>query len=60
MTKEYDVWEPSAEEYATEYDNQPLVEHKEPKNTKWIPVAAVGGVGLSAGLLMVVLKGLKR
>lgn len=60
MTKEYDVWEPSAEEYATEYDNEPLVEHKEPKNTKWIPVAAVGGVGLSAGLLMVVLKGLKR
>jgi hypothetical protein len=60
MTKEYDVWEPSAEEYATEYDNEPLVEHKEPKNTKWIPVAAVGGVGISAGLLMVVLKGLKR
>jgi hypothetical protein len=60
MAKEYDVWEPSVDDYATEYDTEPLVEKKESKNTKWIPVAAVGGVSLTAGLLMVVLQGFKR
>ncbi len=60
MAKEYDVWEPSVDDYATEYDTEPLVENKESKNTKWIPVAALGGVSLTAGLLMVVLQGFKR
>ena len=60
MAKEYDIWEPSVDDYATEYDTEPLVENKESKNTKWIPVAALGGVSLTAGLLMVVLQGFKR
>jgi len=56
-----DTWEPSQEEFSVEYEAEPFLEAEtEPRNTTWIPVAAVGGIGVLSALTMVVLQGLKR
>ena len=61
MTLNEDRWEPSELEPSLEYDSEMEVEMiPENKNTIWVPVAAVGGVGLTAALMMVVMKGFTR
>ena len=56
-----DRWEPTEPEHKIEYDSETKLEViPDNKNTIWVPVAAVGGVGLTAVLMMVVMKGFTR
>jgi len=61
MAMAEDRWEASELEPSLEYDSEMELDIiPENKNTIWVPVAAVGGVGLTAALMMVVMKGFTR
>ena len=62
MVNNYDTWEPAEpEEYELEYEAESPIEMKtESKNTLWIPVAAIGGLGLTSALFFTVIKGFSR
>jgi hypothetical protein len=61
MAMTEDRWEASELEPSLEYDSEMELDIiPENKNTIWVPVAAVGGVGLTAALMMVVMKGFTR
>jgi hypothetical protein len=56
-----DRWEATEPEHNIEYDSETKLEMiPDNKTTIWVPVAAVGGVGLTAALMMVVMKGFSR
>lgn len=56
-----DRWEATEPEHNIEYDSETKLEMiPDNKTTIWVPVAAVGGVGLTAALMMVVMKGFTR
>ena len=55
-TNQYDTWEPTEEEYPLEYDTETFEERQaESKNTLWIPVATIGGLGITSALFFTVL-----
>jgi len=61
MTLTDDLWQPSENETTLEYDSETELDLiPENKNTMWVPVVAVGGVGLTAALMIVVMKGFNR
>ena len=56
-----DRWEATEPEHNIEYDSKTKLEMiPDNKTTIWVPVAAVGGIGLTAALMMVVMKGFTR
>tara|TARA_B110000881_G_scaffold216033_1_gene230964 strand:- start:2002 stop:3195 length:1194 start_codon:yes stop_codon:yes gene_type:complete len=56
-----DRWQATEPEHNIEYDSETKLEMiPDNKTTIWVPVAAVGGVGLTAALMMVVMKGFSR
>jgi len=62
ITNKYDTWEPTEEEYSLEYEAEAVPEElsTESKNTLWIPVATIGGLGITSALFYTVLKGMSR
>lgn len=61
MTLNDDRWEPSELEPTLEYDSETELELiPENRNTMWVPVAAIGATGLTAALMLVVMKGFTR
>ena len=61
VANHYDTWEPTEEEYPLEYEAQGIEERKaESKNTLWIPVAAISGLGITSALFFTVLKSMSR
>ncbi len=61
VTNEYDTWEPTEEEYPLEYDTETFEERQaESKNTLWIPVATISGLGITSALFFTVLRSMSR
>jgi len=62
ITNQYDTWEPTEEEYPLEYEAEGVPEERqtESKNTLWIPVATIGGLGITSALFFTVLKSMSR
>jgi len=61
VTNHYDTWEPTEEEYPLEYDTETFEERQaESKNTLWIPVATIGGLGITSALFFTVLRSISR
>ena len=58
---QFEKWEPSEEEFSVEYEAGPFLEAQtESRNTTWIPVAAIGGIGLTSALVLAVMRGFSR
>ena len=63
VTNPYDTWEPTEEEeYPIEYEAEGFPEERkaESKNTLWIPIATIGGLGITSALFFTVLRSMSR